>query len=247
MGYDMRWCRVDDEEKEAVEIARKAFYAAAAERDALPKEEAGRFDSQRIDSVRDLDNPSLYIGRSDRYQAAQDKVLALSRQMDETNKSYFRLNIFGMGRYREFMYRLGMAFDDIEHPPWPKVEDYGVTHEEFWAVEDPEDYPDEIKALTPEKLQQVMAYQAERDRILSWHGKADTPGIPLHKFGSNDGWVVLPAECTAAVRIWEDHCTRRSRDAMLAAANEALADVDYWLKWIEYLTGAAAHGGFEVH
>ena len=69
--------------------------------------------------------------------------------------------------------------------------------------------------------------------VLAWHGP-EIPGIPEHKFGTNDGWLVTPAECEAAVRIGR----QRSPPAQHA---------DIWADWLDYMDRARTHGGFEVH
>lgn len=246
MGYDMRFVTTPDGEAEAVAAARKVLDAAVAERNVIPREEMGRFNFERAEASGDFDAHESYDGRTDRYRHAQDKVDAAFGEMDRAETSYFRLNIFGMGRYRELMFDLGMVFEDEPYPGFPDVEDYGTTHDDAWAADSPEDYPEEFKALTPERLEKANAYLAAQREVLSWHGKADTPGIPLHKFGSNDGWHVLPVECEAAVRIWEKFVTDHGEENARAYVEGRLKGYDYWLRWIEYLRGAARHGGFEV-
>ncbi|GGL01306.1 hypothetical protein Ppa06_69870 [Planomonospora parontospora subsp. parontospora] len=244
MGYDMYWRRVDDAEKEAVTKARALFMAAVEARDALPGEEAGVLNAERAKAhPAGYTADENYDGRSERYRQAQAAVVAASDTVDQVRKSYFRLNIFSMGRYRDAMYRLGMAFDDDPRPDWPRANNYGITDEQVWAVESPEDYPEVYAAITSDMMSQILAYQQEHERVLSWHGKTDMPGIPLHKFGSNDGWVVLPAECEAAVRIWRKHHDEHGDVQIQAVLGE---DLSYWLKWIDFLQGAITHDGFEV-
>ncbi|WP_146607611.1 hypothetical protein [Spongiactinospora gelatinilytica] len=235
---------MDDSEQEAVAEARNAWNAAVTARDTLPREEAGKFNPAKADEIGDREAHDAYDGRTARYREAQDAVMAASEAMGAVRKSYFRLNIWGMARYREVMHQIGMAFQDDPYPAWPKAEDYGITHEQVWAAENPKEHPAEFAAITPEIMDQVLAYQAEQDRVLSWHGK-EMPGLPLHKFGSNDGWLVLPVECEAAVRIWRKQKGLRGevlvRDKL--GSDDAFA---YWLEWIEFLQGAVTHDGFEV-
>lgn len=247
MGYDMRYVRTPDGEAEAVAAARTVLQAAVAERDQIPREEMGRLNFERAKAMGDYDSHDSYDGRTERYHHAQDKVNAALAEMDKAQTSYFRLSIFGMCRYRVLMFDLGMVFEDEPYPEFPDVEDYGTTHEDFWALGDPGS--SEFAALTPERLEKANAFAAARRDVLGWHGKADTPGIPIHKFGSNDGWIVWPAECEAAVRIWEKFVTDRGEENARAYVEARVEgyDYDYWLRWIEYLRGAARHGGFEVH
>lgn len=167
------------------------------------------------------------------------------RDKGDTEASYFRLNIFGMGRYRDLMEQIGMAFEDDPCPPFPSAEDRGIDWDDVYAVESPEDYPD--VTFTDERLRVICKFREDVQAVLSFHGKADTPGIPLHKFGSNDGWHVLPAESMAAVRIWQQFCEDRGREGALALVADRDGDASYWLRWVEFLTGSVSHGGFEVN
>jgi hypothetical protein len=162
-------------------------------------------------------------------------------------RDYFRLNIFGMSRYCDLMEQLDMAFEDDPHPPFPDAVDYGIDWDDLYALEDPEDYPDH--EWTDERRAAAAKVQQSCQAVLDFHGRADTPGIPLHKFGTNDGWHVLPVEAEAAVRIWRKFTEDESEEKALVVVREHLgADgADYWLKWIAYLAGAVRHGGFEVH
>jgi hypothetical protein len=173
--------------------------------------------------------------------------MAASGEMGAAENSYFRLNIFGMGRYRNLMESLGMAFEDDEHPPFPEIEDHGTNWEDVEAVEYPEDHAG--YEWTDERLRAALGYREAVNGVLAFHGKADTPGIPLHKFGSNDGWLVLPVECEAAVRIWRDFVAGEGDEAAVNFVANTLGEdrADYWLEWVKYLAGAARHEGFEVH
>jgi hypothetical protein len=65
-------------------------------------------------------------------------------------------------------------------------------------------------------------------------------GIPRHKFSSNDGWLVTPAQIAAALDIY------RSRTAEEVAAVMEPKDRDIWGKWIDFLDYAKDRGGFRV-
>lgn len=243
MGYDMRWRKVDPGEKDAVAAANEVFYSAARERDRLPRGEAGTLRR----GAGDLDSRESFDGRTERYAKAQDKVTAALREVQAVENSYFRLNVFGMGRYRSLMETLGMAFEDDPHPPFPKAEDHGTNYDDVEAVDYPEDHAG--YEWTDERLRAALAYRDAVNAVLTFHGRADTPGIPLHKFGSNDGWIVLPVECEAAVRIWRDFVAKEGDEAAVNFVANSLGDSrsDYWLEWIKYLAGAVRHDGFEVH
>jgi hypothetical protein len=242
MGYDMRWRTVDPSEKEAVAAAREVFYAVLRERDEVPDAEHGRF----IRGSADADAHESYEGRTERYIKAQDKVTAASREMDAAENSYFRLNIWGMGRYRDLMETLGMAFEDDPHPPFPKIEDCGTNWNDVEAAEYPEDSAG--YEWTDERLRAALTYRERVNSVLAFHGKTDTPGIPLHKFGSNDGWIVLAVECEAAVRTWREFVAKEGDDAVANFVTNTIGEgrAERWAEWIKYLAGAARHDGFLV-
>jgi hypothetical protein len=248
MGYDMRLRRADADEAAAVAAAQTIFNATCAARDALPKSERGvpNLERAKREGI-DPTSEDAYDGMSPRYRAAADQVHAAYAAMRDAERSYFRLNMFGMGRYCDLMSRIGMTFDDpSDRPDWPEPEDYGTTYDEIEQVENREDYPDVMFA--DEQLRRIAAYRDARDRLLSWHG-VEVPGIPDHKFSSNDGWIVLPAECEAAVRIWRQFVSDEGDEEAAVIIAGVLGDkgMDYWLKWIAYLASAVNHGGFEVH
>lgn len=219
MGYDMYWLQKSESEAAAVIEAREVLSEAADARDALP------------------------VG-GEAHAAAQGVVDAAYAALRQTEVSYFRLNIFGMGRMCGLMERLGMGFWDEPHPDFPDAETYGVTWDDVDAVENPEFYPDTV--LSPVTLEKVSDFQEERNRVLSWHGKADVPGIPLHKFGSNDGWIVLPVEAKAAADIWRKYVKEHGEQAANAVVESTGMSLDRWGEWIAYLDGSAVRGGFEV-
>lgn len=247
MGYDMRWRKVDESEKAAVAGARDIWNAAIRARNSLPDGEQGQLNMDRAKASGDFEAHENYDGRSDRYRQAQDAVMEASRLQDEAEQSYFRLNIFGMGRWRNLMYELGMIFDAAEQPEWPDIESFGVTWDDVERVEYADDdfYKDKppVGAETQEKAKR---YIAERDRLLAWHGQ-EVPGIPAHKFGSNDGWIVLPAECKAALAIYMAKLEEIGRDSMDNLIDNTTRNRGHWAKWLLYLQGAIAHDGFEVH
>lgn len=250
MGYDMRYRKADPDEAVAVRFAQDLFYAACAKRDELPKDERGTLNWERA-KAKGIDPTSedAFDGMTPRYRAAADQVHAAYAEMHAAEKSYFRLNMFGMARYCDLMARIGMTFTDpSERPEWPKPDDYGTSYEEIEQLECREDYPGVM--FNDEQLRRIAKYREDCDKLLSWHG-VEIPGIPDHKFSSNDGWIVLPAEAEAAVRIWRQFVADEGEEKAAAVVAEYLGDgdgrMDYWLKWIAYLASAVKHEGFEVH
>lgn len=171
------------------------------------------------------------------------------------DKEYFRLNIFGMSRYRSLMEELGMVYDGgrgIEENEWPE-----------WDAEEAAKDEDAYEFQHAVKVRPLLTRHPEG---------GDT--IPAHKLGSNDGWYVTSDECYAALARWElvkDDALARMKasrervDAMSEADQEAFyqahswgrenrgsmldlgtVEVDYWQEWIAYLLLAAQHEGFRV-
>lgn len=213
MGFDMHWREPDLSNRDAVAEAKAAFGEACRVRDGFPR---GSVEAK----------------------AAQEVVHEAFEAMHVAETDYFRLNVWAMSRWVNAMRTLDMVCQPSESRDWPKIESYGVT----WADVEAVDYPDDAESRSPELHERARKYVAERDRLLADHG-GECPGIPEHKFGSNDGWIVTPAECLAALRILREH----SAEVVLSALEDAGCDVGYWDQWVQYLVGAASHGGFEVN
>ncbi|WP_425838381.1 hypothetical protein [Streptomyces fractus] len=166
--------------------------------------------------------------------AAQEKVERAYEALREADSSYFRLNIWGMSHYCEVMEQLGMVVSDYELPPFPHEPD-GVTREEIDAFGDRGHGPD--APARPE----VVAYWKQLEAHLSWH-LDPAFGIALHKFCSNDGWLVTPEEIAAALESYRVH----SAEEVKVIVGGDTEELDYWLQWISYLQRAQQRGGFRV-
>ena len=221
MGYDMYLVRSSQEEDELYRAAYGRFLDCAARRDALPP---GSLD----------------------YEAAQLSVEAAYNAADEAHTSYFRLNIWGMARYADAMYRLGMVY--ISRPPrwpaWPEFDD-DQRDQQFTAaydhLEHDEVLPDDVPA---DILEAVRAYVEQTTQIRREH-PGDGTTIPAHKVDSNDGWVVTPEEIRAALAVHDAH---PQRDAVLAAIIGTDKNaIDDWHRWIAYLRRAVDCDGFRVY
>lgn len=141
------------------------------------------------------------------------------------DKEYFRLNIWGMGRYRDAMHKLGMMYLSgwgVESHEWPK-----------W---------DEAEAAKNEEAYEFLHARLTRP-LLTRHPAGGTT-IPSHKLGSNDGWYVTPEEIKSALTSYGGHSPEKVR-AVLAASG--IEDTDYWNEWIDYLRVASEHEGFRVY
>jgi hypothetical protein len=126
---------------------------------------------------------------------------------------------------REAMHALGML-DTGDFPyTWPNDADYGVTPAMWddWTGEPNEDTPKELNAF-------LDAQKAVTDRQ-----REKPEGIPVHKLGSNDDWLVTPDEIASALERY-------------ALSGEKLpGGLSWWPDWIKYLRYAQDHGGFRVN
>jgi hypothetical protein len=223
MGYDMYWVTKDPGSEYAYAAATAAFRAACQARDAHPR-------------------------GSEPEQAAQAVVTKTYDLMDEFHADYFRLNIWGMGRYRKLMAELGML-SQPEMPSFPDAPDSmdWDAYETLRADGEDAMRQEHGDRLTVAFLDQVVAYYAESERIRGLEFPEE-PGIPIHKFGSNDIWLVTPREIREALVIYE---ANPARDEILAPLDEPDEEGHtgrpYWDEWIAWLRGAIEHDGFTVH
>lgn len=130
---------------------------------------------------------------------------------------YFRLNVWGMSNALEAMAALDMVTDAPHADEWPDPpEGNWVDREEAVPGTPWDEYHNAARAIRAE------------------HPNRDDPRTPIHKFGSNDGWIVTPIECRALVGI------ARSADTSGVELPE------WWADWIDYIGRCATRGGFEV-
>jgi hypothetical protein len=230
MGYDMYLHTRDPDAEKRTEDARAAFYAACKERDALVPDGAGWGTPERQAAM-----------VTDEYKERQAKVETLSAEMDAANTNYFRLNNAGMRAMCESMDQLGMLvteYDGNPHGAWPTHQEFGLTRDEFDALCDME--RDEQRAHPDARFREF----AERgDFIRSWSPLES--GIPVHKFGSNDGWIVTPLDIAAGLRAYR----AADSDDVAKVRQEWIWEgrtTSYFDEWIAFLERAQAGTGFEV-
>lgn len=173
--------------------------------------------------------------------ASEDEAEGLRGEIDQrynevrtAQRSYYRLNVWGMGAARELMGAFGMLTDEFM-PVWPEPEAYGLTEspeDPNWFREGPERQKAEEALTAAGRL-----FLADQDAVVEAdHGG---PGIPGYKFTSNDGWLVTPREIEAALKAY-DNADPKDRDAVSQ-------DEPWWPSWIAYLSFARERGGFRVH
>jgi hypothetical protein len=184
-----------------------------------------------------IENPPAEVAelRDQAYHDGTYDADAVRRYMDAREKTlaYFRLNIWGMGEYREAMNTAHMLFFAEDGSSYPNHTEFAIPRDDDGQlIEDSEQYQAYRAAVT--------AY-IEHD-----HGHV---GIPVHKLGSNDGWLVTPAECEGAIEAWEQYVDSEHDgvEGQAAIALRGEDDADYWLRWIQFLRVASNGGGFRVY
>lgn len=176
-----------------------------------------------------------------RVATSPDEVASLRDDMDQAyddiqtaRRSYFRLNIWGMGTAREYMGAFGMLTTE-NMPQWPHPEAYGLEE----SPDDPEWFeegPDRVKA---ENALTVAGRRFLNDQKAVMEADHGGSGIPHYKFTTNDGWLVTSREIEAALMQYEN------ADSEHKAA--AIQEGPWWPSWIAFLTYAQQRGGIRVH
>jgi hypothetical protein len=153
---------------------------------------------------------------------------------NKADRSYFRLNIWGMSRCCDVMAALGMLTSE-DAPKFPRLEEFGLTD---WP-ENPDDYEGEERAKAEAELTDGgRRFLAAVEAVLAFE-PVPVQGIPSGKFSTNDGWLVTPAQCGAAVAAWQ----AQPDDVRARVEGEA----EWWARWIAYLEYAQGRGGFRVY
>jgi hypothetical protein len=163
---------------------------------------------------------------------AQSAVTAAYDAMYETKTNYFRLNISGMHVCCQAMHRLGMLCNPEQSGGWPEAPS--------------DDWPERDETTDPA----WVAYFDQVDAHLSEH-RGECPGIPGHKFSTNDGWIVTPAECQAALAAYRSHdaetVQRVVRETLRLDERGVAVEETWWPEWIDFLRRSATEAeGFEV-
>lgn len=163
-----------------------------------------------------------------------------------TDTSSYRLNVWGMGKARDLMDRMGMLLwidesaSDSPLPPWPTDEAVAAERARQGITEE-QDYDRDVSVW--EQLAQPR---------LSWT-QGDTPGLMGHKLCSNDPWVITPGECRAVVLRWAQLKGSPELEELLAAGSnprqvEHHGDMTelpmWWDGWMDWHARCGARGGY---
>lgn len=252
MGYDMNWREVPDWARSIAEENQAKFAALAAERDALFPEGITPFrkyneEDQAISDAR------RKIVESDEYKAKQKAV----EEAWPDDPSYFRLNIWGMSTMRDIMDALGIGY-------WAPSPDFPSSDGIDWDDESSPEYlaweeeANKARAQSPRPtvtnaLGLASSEVWEQPTFSRISGEKELFGLPLHKFTSNDGWIVTPDDIREALKIYRSlkpadilsvvkHYTDQFSDG--AKPEDVVEWLDRWMVWNEQ---AMLHGnGYEV-
>lgn len=231
MGYDMRTIQGKTEEEELrSRQAREAADQAIAERNALDR-------------------------MSPEYAEVQKHVSDLLDVWYATDVTYFRYNVWNMGRCCRTMDSFGMLKEDRgEKLAWPEppTELGSEEYLDHYYESLRDDYPswDDVIKQDPEldKVEGLKEYHERTWEILSRHCP-DEPGINYVKFTSNDGWVVTPGEAKSAADLYHRTPEERKMEVfagMATSDNSAQDWRDWFERWVKWLEFSATRGGFRV-
>lgn len=152
-------------------------------------------------------------------------LLERNQEIETKDPSFLSLSGPAMGQLRAVLVARAMAYDSapIAEPPDPAR--YAVTEERLMTALS--------ASVDPTLASQLAANELAFVDALDAHDASRTPGlgIALHKLCSSDRWIVTPAEC---------------REALEAATPNATPAPDLFDDLLDFLRGAAAHGGFVV-
>ncbi|MFJ6136460.1 hypothetical protein [Kitasatospora sp. NPDC092286] len=133
----------------------------------------------------------------------------------------------GMAAIRTAMRDFGMLAD----PPVPDhvlLSTFGLTRDDFTG-------PGQV---VPGKEANLAAVQAAYDARMS-ATEAEIRGIPHYKVDGNDGWLIAPAEITAALATYDAAPAGRRADIEATYSD--------WAPWLAFLRRSVEHTGIRVY
>ena len=162
---------------------------------------------------------------------------------------HYRTGGAGIDMLAELMDAAGVLDGDSRppppHPDWPEPGNRQDRANDI--IQHLEGGTPPAVPATAEELEQCRQFKAVFDAMVQ--SRSPVPGkVPGYKFGSNEGWLVTPEECSLIAAALE---------RLLADLPDDLAEqigwedsVDALIEWIEdwmdYNRVAAAHGGYTV-
>jgi len=125
VGYDMYCVKDDEDEKTLVAELQRQLNEAIEVREALPKEYRGEWADGELKALHESGGSVFDAFPADvhpDYVKAQTEVLRLAAARDAADRSYFRVNIWGMRHFRDAMVGLDVARGDYSGPAWPEFD-----------------------------------------------------------------------------------------------------------------------------
>lgn len=141
------------------------------------------------------------------------------------DKDYFRANIWGMGLLRGAM-KAGNVMDlDHCNVVWPDID------------QNTNESDDDYQARLDEAYEPLRAFRSEDHKL-----------VPIGKFCSNDGWIIVPEECILIADALDKVTSFHYKPFMGA---EEFIDIDnenmpFVKEFAEFCRHAAKHDGFKV-
>jgi len=239
------------------------------ERRSEQMEEAEARAQAHVDQCRELrDQAFPDVQDRNRYSEmmASPEQAALDDAYDQlyAAQGYFRLNIWGMGRCRQLMFRLGMLDAEVMADPLPNPKDFGLAAPPEAHDKDGERI--DWASSSPERAYlDAHALVFERD----YGGR-----IPAFKLSDNSGWLVAPSEIHRSLEAFRrigaprEVCAELAGNAYLlgnttesifatlfglSSAGGLVSDdedtqpVEWWGDWVDWISTAADYGGFRVY
>ncbi len=222
----MYWVeKAEPEVRARYEDLRQQWEASVKARDLIPKDEHGNFSKEEFEAGAVFDGAGVPANASDRYRAAQELQHRLYEDMHKAEIWYQRRSVWGMGMLRDVMQSLDMVRTNysLDECPfeWPK------------ATWDDEQWDNHFNWANGDwSTEQEAEFEQEHPDL-------------MQAFGSNDDWIITPTECSAVLV----KARRAGDDDIRMVFQAAGADWDpigTWQSWLNFIEGAASHGGFEV-
>jgi len=228
MGYDMHWV----EEPEEIRIATRAARDRALKANEVANQRIAGVKARKPDARPPMPfgipNPPGEEPDEELVKIEKERMAAWD-ELDRVERSYFRLNIWGMDICRRVMAEHGMTTNRM-----PEEASFSRVPELVGEWED--HFDDEDDPIT----EFGRVHRQRQEEALS--AVSTEPGIGVWKLCSNDGWHVTPDEINAAL-------LNAPESAM--AFSEQLGknvEIGWWPDWLRFLREAATEGGgFRVY
>ncbi|MFI9149452.1 hypothetical protein [Streptomyces sp. NPDC053367] len=151
---------------------------------------------------------------------------ANGERLAEGEPTYLGLTTSQMARITDAMKNFGMLVE-LSPPVYPTLATYGLSRADF--------HPDvrHDPATTNRIAEYRAAYQAVKEAA-----DPHPRGIPSYKVAFSAGYLITPAEITAALTTYEAH-------PHVDIAEMPVGDPT-WRNWVAFLRRAQAHGGLRV-